>query len=150
MHETRSPEVQEIFGKLPGRLVRWGMTFILMVIIGVLAGAASIKYPEMRSYPVTVSPASAHMIVPGSNIGNISNGQNVNLKLQATGNTNIVPAKVKLIAPFDENRKTYTVELEIQDASFIANSEIHGYGEVVINEMSVLKRLFKNFIPDAK
>jgi hypothetical protein len=150
MHETRSPEVQAIFGKLPGKLVSWGMTFILIVITGVLAGAASIKYPETASYPVTVSPGSALMLVPDSKIGNISAGQNVNLKLEGTGNPGIIPAKVKFIAPYNEKDKACTVELEIQDAAFIVNREMQGYGEIVINEMSVLKRLFKNFIPDGK
>jgi multidrug efflux pump subunit AcrA (membrane-fusion protein) len=43
----RSDEVNEIFAKIPSHLVRWGNTWILIVLIGLLTLAYFVKYPDV-------------------------------------------------------------------------------------------------------
>lgn len=45
----RSDEVNEIFAKIPSHLVRWGNTWILIVLIGLLTLAYFVKYPDVIS-----------------------------------------------------------------------------------------------------
>lgn len=51
----RSEEVQEILGRPPRRIVRWGITVIFLIIALLFAGSFFIKYPEILQAPVTVT-----------------------------------------------------------------------------------------------
>ncbi len=51
----RSEEVQEILGRAPRRIVRWGITVIFLIIAQLFAGSYLIKYPEILQAPVTVT-----------------------------------------------------------------------------------------------
>lgn len=42
-----SDAVQEMLGKMPNWLIRWGITIILLVVVGALVGAWFISYPEV-------------------------------------------------------------------------------------------------------
>jgi HlyD family secretion protein len=53
--ELRSEEVQEILGRPPRRIIRWGITVIFIVIGGLFAGSYFFKYPEIISAPVVVT-----------------------------------------------------------------------------------------------
>ena len=53
--ELRSEKVRHIIGEIPSRIVRYGITIITIVILGLLIGAYFIPYPE------TIS-AKVHMI----------------------------------------------------------------------------------------
>lgn len=45
--EIHSDEVQDIIGAVPSWIVRWGITVILSIIIGILIISAFIKYPDI-------------------------------------------------------------------------------------------------------
>ena len=51
----RSSEVQEILGRPPKRIVRWGITVIFLIIALLFTGSFFIKYPEILQAPVTVT-----------------------------------------------------------------------------------------------
>lgn len=51
----RSSEVQEILGRPPRRIVRWGISVIFLIIALLFAGSFFIKYPEILQAPVTVT-----------------------------------------------------------------------------------------------
>jgi HlyD family secretion protein len=53
--ELRSEEVQEILGRPPRGIIRWGITVIFVVIGGLFAGSYFFKYPEIISAPVVVT-----------------------------------------------------------------------------------------------
>jgi HlyD family secretion protein len=67
--ELRSEEVQEILGKPPVWMIRWGITVIFMVIVALLLGSYWFKYPHIISAPVVVTtenlPASILARMPG-------------------------------------------------------------------------------------
>jgi multidrug resistance efflux pump len=54
MLELRSPEVQEILGKPPRWIIRWGITLILSVVVLLFAGSFLFKYPDVISATVEV------------------------------------------------------------------------------------------------
>ncbi len=44
--ELRSEKVRHIIGEIPSRIVRYGITIITFVILGLLVGAYFIPYPR--------------------------------------------------------------------------------------------------------
>ena len=55
--ELRSEKVRHIIGEIPSRIVRYGITIITIVILGLLAGAYFIPYPETISAKVQMTNA---------------------------------------------------------------------------------------------
>jgi multidrug resistance efflux pump len=45
--EIKSPAVQEVLGRPPRRIIRWGITVIFVVIAGLLVGSYFFKYPDV-------------------------------------------------------------------------------------------------------
>lgn len=56
-----SEEAQDILGKLPSWIIRWGMTLIFFIFLGIILGCCFIKYPQVVTAPVsltTINPPS--------------------------------------------------------------------------------------------
>lgn len=51
----RSEEVQEILGRPPRSIVRWGITVVLLLVVGLAIGSYFIKYPDVLQASITVS-----------------------------------------------------------------------------------------------
>ena len=51
----RSDEVQEILGRPPRRIVRWGITVISLLVVLLMLGCYFVKYPDVLQASVTVS-----------------------------------------------------------------------------------------------
>jgi HlyD family secretion protein len=53
--DPHAPEVEEIIGRQPGSLVRWGVTAIFFVILSVLLISWFIKYPDLITAKVVIT-----------------------------------------------------------------------------------------------
>ena len=53
--ELKSPAVQEILGRPPRWIVRWGITIIFVVVAGLVAGSYFLKYPDILTATITVT-----------------------------------------------------------------------------------------------
>ena len=53
--EIRSSNVQEILGHVPVWIVRWGITLITVIVLGVLTGSWFYQYPDIVRSPVMVT-----------------------------------------------------------------------------------------------
>ncbi|MCL2042324.1 MAG: HlyD family secretion protein [Bacteroidales bacterium] len=53
--ELKSPPVQEVLGRPPRWVIRWGITVIMVVIAGVFVGSYFFKYPDVVSATVEVT-----------------------------------------------------------------------------------------------
>lgn len=51
----RSDEVQEILGRPPRGIVRWGITVVMGVVVGLVVGSYFVKYPDVVEATITVS-----------------------------------------------------------------------------------------------
>ena len=54
-YEIRSEEMQDILGKAPRSIVRYGITVIFTVIMIVIAGSWFFKYPDTINAPITIT-----------------------------------------------------------------------------------------------
>jgi len=50
-----SEEVQAIMGKAPAWVVRWGITVVLAIFVGILVGCWFVKYPDLIEAPASIT-----------------------------------------------------------------------------------------------
>jgi HlyD family secretion protein len=53
--ELKSPAVQEILGRPPQWIIRWGISIIFIVIAGLVVGSYFFKYPDIITATITVT-----------------------------------------------------------------------------------------------
>ena len=53
--ELKSPAVQEILGRPPRWVVRWGITIIFIIVAGLVVGSYFFKYPDILTATITVT-----------------------------------------------------------------------------------------------
>ncbi len=69
--ELRSEPVQEIIGRDPNWIIRWGITVVFMTVIMLLVGAWIIKYPEIVSSRVIITTQTPPIRVVSRSNGKI-------------------------------------------------------------------------------
>lgn len=50
-----SEEAQEILGKMPSWIIRWGISVIAIIFLGILIGCYFIRYPQIVTAPITIT-----------------------------------------------------------------------------------------------
>jgi len=82
LHHTRSEEVQEIMGRMPSRIIRWGIYVIAVVMLVVLVGSYFFKYPDIIQARVIISATNPPVKIIARNslpISRIMVGNNSNV-----------------------------------------------------------------------
>ena len=69
--EIRSPEVQEIIGKTPNNIIRWGITVLFLVIISLLFCSWFIKYPDLLTAKVIITTTPPPIALVSRTSGNL-------------------------------------------------------------------------------
>ena len=78
-----SEEAQEILGKIPSWIIRWGITLIFLIFLAIIIGCCFIKYPERVNGTVTMTTIYSPINVVSKSSGNIErilvgNGDSIN------------------------------------------------------------------------
>jgi len=143
-----SDSVKEIIANPPGKIVRWGTTFIFLVLAIILFFAWVIRYPDIVPSPVeitTVNPpvTLVSKITGRINILYVKDGENVeNGKLLAVMETT---ASIAEVTKLKQTVDTITRPDFISSASLPVFSEL---GEIQVYWGSFLKSLsdFSNYV----
>jgi len=53
--ELRSEEVQEVMGRIPNWIIRWGITLLAVIVFVLVTGSCFFKYPDVITAQVTVT-----------------------------------------------------------------------------------------------
>jgi len=53
--ELRSEELQEVMGKIPPWILRWGIAVLFGIVVVLLSGSAFFAYPDMIQAPVKLT-----------------------------------------------------------------------------------------------
>ncbi|MGV3761922.1 HlyD family secretion protein [Parapedobacter sp.] len=69
--EIHTEDIQDIIGTPPHGLLRWGITWVLVVLLGIVALAAFIRYPDIVWAPVRINAANAPKAVISRVAGNL-------------------------------------------------------------------------------
>ncbi|MDA3893238.1 MAG: HlyD family efflux transporter periplasmic adaptor subunit [Salinivirgaceae bacterium] len=70
--ELRSEEVQEILGHIPSRLIRYGITIIILVVVVLFMGSFFFKYPDILRAPVEVVSENPPATIVAKTNGNLT------------------------------------------------------------------------------
>ena len=79
----RTEEIDEILGKTPNKIIRWGVTVIFLVIISLLTGSWFFKYPDKIKGEIEITTLNPPVVVVSKSTGKIDtllvkNNQQVN------------------------------------------------------------------------
>lgn len=70
-YSSHSEEAQEILGKIPSWIIRWGATLIFLIFLIILIGCCFIDYPERVNGTITITTVSSPIDVVSKSSGNI-------------------------------------------------------------------------------
>ncbi len=70
--EIRTEEIDEILGKTPNKIIRWGVTVIFLVIVTLLIGSWFFKYPDKIVSSIEISTLNPPAVVIAKATGKIA------------------------------------------------------------------------------
>lgn len=78
-----SEEAQEILGKIPSWIIRWGITLIFLIFLSIIIGCCFIKYPERVNGTVIMTTKNSPIDVVSKSSGDleqilVNNGDSIN------------------------------------------------------------------------
>jgi len=120
--EIRSEEIDEILGRQPNKLIRWGITVIFIVIAVILAGSYFYKYPDVIMAPVTITTENMPVNLVSKTNGKIST---LFVKDKQKVNKNAVLAIIENPAEFNDIQNL-NLKLDTLKSSF-SKTEVRTY-----------------------
>ena len=147
--ELRSEKVRHIIGEIPSRIVRYGITIITIVILGLLIGAYFIPYPETISAQVhMISAYQGTIAVPYKYVHTIRREMMVNIEIEGYDAETYGVANGLITAtshtPLQtEDGSVFTVQVNVTDCKYKLVSGMTGTASVLVSNESVLQRIAK-------
>ena len=147
--ELRSEKVRHIIGEIPSRIVRYGITIITFVILGLLAGAYFIPYPETISAKVQMTNArQGTMDIPYKCVNTIAKGMTVNIEVEGYDAETYGVANGVITATSPTPRQTaegsvFTAQVKITDCRYKIISGMAGTASILVSNESVLQRIVR-------
>ncbi len=129
----RNEEIDEILGKTPNKIIRWGVTVIFLIIIVLLTGSWFFKYPDFITSTIEITTLS-----PPADIVAKATGKIDSIYVQ---NNELV--KINTVLAIIENPADYSdvqllnIWLGSLGPSFINNDSIHVSGFFLQKEMEL-------------
>ena len=145
--ELRSEKVRHIIGEIPSRIVRYGITIITFVILGLLAGAYFIPYPEIISARIEMTDArQGTMDIPYKYVNTLARGMTVNIEVEGYYAETYGVANGVITATSHTPRQTaegsvFTAQVRITDCRYKIISGMVGTASILISNESVLQRI---------
>ena len=65
----RTEEIDEILGKTPNSIIRWGVTVILVVVMVLLTGSWFFKYPDKVTGEIEITTRNPPAVVVSRSTG---------------------------------------------------------------------------------
>jgi len=147
--ELRSERVRHIIGEIPSRIVRYGITVITIVILGLLVGAYFIPYPETVSAKVQMENTHQGTIdVPYKYVNTITRGMTVNVEVEGYDADIYGVANGTITTTSNTPRQTATgnvfmVQVRITDCKYKLVRGMTGTASILVSNGSVLQRIIR-------
>ena len=147
--ELRSEKVRHIIGEIPSRIVRYGITIITIVILGLLVGAYFIPYPETISAKVQMTNAHQGTItVPYKYVNTIARGMTANIEVEGYdaetyGVANGVITATSHIPLQTETGSVFTAQVSMLDCRYKIISGMTGTAFILVSNESILQRIIQ-------
>ena len=150
--ELRSEKVKHIIGEIPSGIVRYGITIITIVILGLLVGAYFIPYPETISAKVQMTNARQGTIdIPYKYVNTITRGMTVNIEVEGYDAETYGAANGIITSTSHTPRQTaagsvFTAQIRITDCRYKIISGMTGTASILISNESILQKIVRRII----
>lgn len=147
--ELRSEKVRYIIGEIPSRIVRYCITIITIVILGLLVGAYFIPYPEAISAKIQMTNAhQGTIIIPYKYVNTITKGMTANIEFEGYDVETYGTANGTITATSHTPRQTakgsvFTAQVKITDCRYKTIKGMTGTTSILVSNESVLQRIVK-------
>lgn len=147
--ELRSEKVRHIIGEIPSKIVLYGIMIITVVILGLLAGAYFIPYPETISAKVQMTNARQGTIaVPYKYVNALARGMTVNIEFEGYdaetyGVANGVITATSHIPLQTAEGNVFTAQVRITDCKYNLISGMTGTASILVSNESILQRIVR-------
>ncbi|OMP81119.1 hypothetical protein [[Flexibacter] sp. ATCC 35208] len=155
-----SEEVQEIIGRVPSWVIRRGITAIAFGVLIVLAGGAFIRLPDTIPSSVWLTRRVTggdttylvKALISRYKSGKVQPGQEVLLKFAEYPFEEYGSLKAR-VTTIKAQDSVYMADLRLEKGLYTTRrqwldyrGEMEGVGEIMVDEKSVLQRIFDNII----
>lgn len=150
----RSPDFTEIMSKIPTVFIRFGISIILCIIVGILLVLSFIKLPEtIEAEAIIYAPninKTSCVFINENNLHLIKNNQNILIELYAypSNKYGILKGNLNFTDSISYSNNGYLIPISIEpnkisykDMKF---KQFKGKATIVINSTSILERIFFN------
>ena len=147
--ELRSEKVRHIIGEIPSGIVRYGIMIITVVILGLLAGAYFIPYPETISAKVQMTNARQGTIaVPYKYVNTLARGMTVNIEVEGYDAETYGAANGMITATSHTPRQTaegsvFMAQVRITDCRYKMIKGMMGTASILVSNESILQRIVR-------
>lgn len=145
--ELRSEKVKHIIGEIPSKIVRYGITIITIVILGLLIGAYFIPYPETISAKVQMTNAHQGTVeIPYKYVNTIAKGMAANIEFECYDVETYGVASGVISATTHTPLQTaegsvFTTQVMITDCRYKIIKGMTGTASILVSNESVLQRI---------
>ena len=147
--ELRSEKVRHIIGEIPSKIVRYGITIITIVILGLLVGAYFIPYSETISAKVQMTNAHQGTItVPYKYVNTIAKGMTANIEFEGYdaetyGVANGVITATSHLPLQTAEGSVFTLQVRITACRYKLVSGMTGTASVLVSNESILQKIIQ-------
>jgi len=144
--ELRSEKVRHIIGEIPSRIVRYGITVITIVILGLLIGTYFIPYPETISAKVQMTNAYQGTIaIPYKYVNTMASGMTANIEFDGYDAATYGTANGKIIHTPRQTASgsVFTAQIKVTACKYKLVSGMAGTATILVSNESVLQRIVK-------
>lgn len=147
--ELRSEKVRHIISEIPSRIVRYGITIITIVILGLLIGTYFIPYPETISAKVQMTNAHQGVItIPYKYVNTIARGMTANIEFEGYdaetyGAANGVITATSHIPLQTETGSVFTAQVSMLDCRYKIISGMTGTAFILVSNESIFQRIIQ-------
>ncbi|MGM9679560.1 MAG: hypothetical protein ACI3X7_07305 [Bacteroidaceae bacterium] len=156
--DLRSEEVQEIMGRMPTWVERWGILSIAIMLAALLCGAAYFPYPDTLGGGFVYVPGKAEDGVPSScfalmpvhGIGKVKEGMPVRVVLENYPESEFgyLRGTVHDVAPLPDENWKYRVGVELPKGmdtslglSLPCHVQMEGRAEIVVADRRLIDKI---------
>ncbi len=143
--ELRSEEIEDILGKTPNSVIRYGITVILAVILIMLIGSWFFKYPDIISAPVTITSENLPATLVAKSTGKLSKLFIIDNQIVNKGQVLALienPANYEMLRLLKDNLTSF--KLSINKISSISDEQLSSFNQ--FNGLGDLQPAFATFL----
>ncbi|MBF1445361.1 MAG: HlyD family efflux transporter periplasmic adaptor subunit, partial [Prevotella nigrescens] len=140
---------RHIIGEIPSGIVRYGITIITIVILGLLVGAYFIPYPETISAKIEMADRRQGTVaIPYQYVNTVKKGMNVSIELEGYdtemyGVTNGTITAISSTPQHAANGNIFVAKVNVKNCKYNIEGGMVGTASILVSNESMLQRILQ-------